>query len=357
MGAIGKFGPIGDYEILTTANDTTTVLDGTVPAFDCRNKNLFCIAGTGVLQVYSLGDARRYRNGKPFVFANNTPEFVGVVAGAAPSFSVFHRVPPRAVCECVLMDNSTAAGVWWSMVHDPAVSNPAYGLSVFEDFNADSSKTLGANFLYLYSGTSAITVTLYNNCLSEPGKQGTSISRTGTTATGYAGFFSGSGSGSAGPYLTGGCRAYEVLQATEALSIAAEEFIVRHGPHNNITGGAPTRGCYLVYDRVTWGDVWVMRNINVAGNTSIPTAVAPNVDTTGAVWQKLRVEIDSAATRSDFLIDNVLVSAAGGLATNIPISTDMVKSGGSSITKSNGINHRHIYADYARVQSYPTALR
>jgi hypothetical protein len=157
--------------------------------------------------------------------------------------------------------------------------------------------------------------------------------------------------------IGGGSRAFEILMSLEALSVVAEEYISRQGWINNAVGGAPTRALYLVYDRLTWGNVWVMRAINAAGNTSVPTAIAPTIDAVGGSnWQRLRGEISSAGTRGDFWIDDVKVSGAGGITTNLPAVTDSLYQQ-HGLTKSAGLSQRHIFIDYLRMQSYPTVLR
>jgi hypothetical protein len=143
----------------------------------------------------------------------------------------------------------------------------------------------------------------------------------------------------------------------DALSVVAQEYILRLGIGNNITGGAHTRGVHWVYDRLTWGDVWVMRCINAGGNTSVATAVAPAADATGGTWQKLRLEVSSAAARADFWINNVQVSALGGITTNIPASTDVLYFPVHGITKSAGTTAAVWRNDYTALGFHSATLR
>lgn len=345
------------WDILTSADDTTLVLN--------RNyKPDLMITGTGVLQVYDLGDARTYplNNGRTSAYRNiynGTPEFIGVINSDG---TVFHRVPPRASCECVLMDNSTAAGVWWSQVVESG--DPGYGWSRFFDFEGNSSGTSGvlSGSINLAQAASGASASINNNAAtatSYNGKQGTLILTTGTTIAGYALAYH----SLRGSYLGSGCRAVEYLQSLSAISSAADEYIARFGLGDNLTGGAHNNGVYFLYDRFNGGGApittWQIRNINGAGNTTVSTAVAPAYDTTGATWQKLRLEVDSAAARSDFWIDRVQVSAAGGLAANVPTTATALPIAHFGITKTEdaGVNARYIRSDYLWMQSYPAALR
>jgi hypothetical protein len=296
-----------------------------------------------------LPDARTIRTQTPFVFENASSNFVGIYNADR---TTFHRLPPRATLTCTLKTQATASGVWGSMVHDPAVGNPAFGLSVFNDCTG----ALLTGVQYSDHGLqSAYGVTGSLNILSqsEGGKQGTYYLGTGINAAGYCNSYS----ALSNSYLGNGCRACEMKQSLYNLSTAAEEFISRFGISDNITGGAPANGVYLLYDRAAYGDVWVMRNINGAGNNTVPTAVAPKTGSTGSDWQKLRVEVDSAASRSDFWIDNVLMSPAGGLNTRVPLAATAIKHLNICLTKTVGITARYWQMDNYRIQSYPITPR
>lgn len=338
------------FDILTTASDTITVLDRTY-------RPDIILQGTGVLQWYDLGDATTYDPGVThFIFYNNTPEFVGVQNSDG---TVWHRVPPRARCVCALVSNAAAAGVWWSEV--VTSDSPAYGLTAFNDFNSWHASAAGVfdeglAFAVAGAGAGAAASTgAGSGALIEGGKQGIVVVLTGTTIAGWCLLYSSNSTS----YLGGGCRSFETLQKISAISSAADEYIARYGIGNNLTGGAHTRGVYFLYDRLGSGVNWQLKNINVAGSTLVDSGVAPLYGTGISGWQKLRLEVDSAVTRSDFWIDNVQVSAAGGVTTNLPATNDAIKIAHFGITKTEdaGVNSRNLLVDYTGVGSYPTTLR
>ncbi len=335
-------------QILTSVADTTVTI--TSPT-----KRHFLIAGTAAMYVLVLPDARTIRSGTPFVFENSSSEFVGVRNSDS---TTWHRVPPRATLTCVLATQATAAGTWYSMVHDPAVGNPAFGLEMFSDFSGFTA----SNSYYSESGFggpsagAGAAVTFAN--ASPAGKQGVAKIDSGTTAAGYSLMVN--------PYVTAavillgsGCRSMEVSQNLTNASTAADEYIARFGFGNNTTGGAHTEGAYFLYDRLTAGITnWQCRTCKTAGgaaSTQTDSGVVPVYSAT--LSQKLRIEINSTDSRADFWIDNVQVSAAGGLAT-LPAVTTGIKLYIGGITRSayTAIDH-FATTDYVRVQSYPTTPR
>jgi len=322
-------------QLLTTTADTTTTLDGTY-ASD------LLITGTAVMQVYNLGTATAYANGKRFTFYNNTPEFVGVLNSDA---TVWHRVPPRAKCVCVLQSNSTAAGVWWSGVDES--ENPSHG------FHA-------VNELYGQIATGVVNSELSLANLSSSG--GTTVQDSTTTATGLgvmrrlvttaAGY-----TYSLGPrYMLfgGGTVAVETIVSFSSLSSAAEEFIYRFGAFNNITGGAPTDGAYLLYDRASYGDFFATRTIAAGGgNTTNTTSVVPSVAL--ATPNHLRMEVSSAGTRAAFWSGTTLLFTHT-TAANIPTTVECVPQFG--LTKTVGsVTSRVSYTDLLGFEKWFTVAR
>lgn len=345
-GALGatRFNGLADAQVLTTAADTTTTLDGTY-ASD------LLITGTAVMQVYNLGTATAYANGKRFTFYNGTNEFVGVVTTDS---SVWHRVPPSAKCICILVNNSSASGVWFSEVCES--KDPRYGLSLFDDFSGVASGNVyygSFAFQGAVSGTGASLSKASATVTFPGGRQGALLFSTGTTTTGYSCGYNDSNVQS---LIGSGARSFSCSLNVSALSTAGEEYIARFGIGDNITGGAHTNGVYFVYDRITNGDVWALKNINTTSNNTVVTAVAPTTYGSGTTWQNLRLEVSSGATRSDFWIDQVQVSGSGGLATYLPTSVN-VKIANVCIAKSAGTTARVIRSDYVWLQSYPTTLR
>jgi hypothetical protein len=315
-----------------------------------QSKRFRVFTGTAVCYGEVLPDARLLPIGTPFVFENQSTNFVGLRNSDS---TMWARFAPRCTATLTLTDNSTAAGVWHWTMHDPAIGNPAFGMNATMDFNCyPVSNQLSADpqLRTVVNGTAA-AVTF--DTVSEGGKQGTLKLTTGTDTTGYAlGYTAATQS-----YLGGGCRAVEGLFSVSALSAVAEEYIARFGFGDNVSGGAHTNGCYFLYDRLTYGDLWVMRCINAGGNETIATAVAPTAGATGAEWQKLRVEIDALDERADFWIGKTKVSAAGGLATRMPLTSTAMKILNIGITKSAGGTARYLKVDLCRLQSYPINTR
>lgn len=316
------------------------------------------LVGIAVNYRLVLPDARTIRTGTPFVFENQSSNFIGVYNSDS---STWHRVSPRATLYVTLKSQATAAGVWQSFVFDPAVVNPAYGLSSFLDFCGPVAA--GANYsdpglYFVISGAAAsISVNTTGSRISA-GRQGSLMAYAGTAAAGYANVYS------AHIYLLlgSGCRAVETSQNLNAISTVADEYIARFGFGDNITGGAHAEGAYLLYDRLAAGIVnWQMRTVKTTGgaaSTQTDTGVAPIYNTDGSAWQKLRVELNSLETRADFFIDNVLVSPSGGLTTVPGTTVQTVKMANIGITGSAYASvARLMRLEYLRIQSYPTTLR
>lgn len=338
-------------QIIFAASDTATqIVSPTKRFFVIVNP----LVGIATLFCMVLPDARTIRLGTPFVFENQSSNFVGIYNADR---TTFHRLPPRATLMCVLTTQASASGTWHSVVHDPAVGNPAFGLSVFVDFNQTTSGDSvfsDPGMIGIKSGAGALSTALN---VYAGGRQGYWTLNCGTTTTGYALI----SNGSYGAYNGSGCRAFETSQAISSISSAADEYIARCGMGDNITGGAHTEGAYFYYDRLNLGTNWQFKTIKTAGgagNTVTDTGVAPVYGITGAEWQKLRIEIASGGARADAWIGNVQVTAAGGHA-NLPAATTAIKIAHMGITKTEdaGVNARYLKVDYLRLQSYPTTPR
>jgi hypothetical protein len=340
-------------QIIFAVSDTATqIVSPTKRFFVIVNP----LVGIATLFCMVLPDARTIRLGTPFVFENQSSDFVGIYNADR---TTFHRLPPRATLTCVLTTQASASGTWHSVVHDPAVGNPAFGMSSVLDFVALTSGNnmfSDPGFTGVPSGAGAINLTTGG---SVGGRQGSLTVSCGTTVAGYSLVYA--GSSGENNYIGSGCRAFETSQAISAISSAADEYIARYGIGDNITGGAHTEAAYFMYDRLNLGTNWQLKTIKTAGgaaNTVTDTGVAPIYGTTGAEWQKLRIEIASSGARADGWIDNVLISPAGGQA-NLPAATTAIKIAHMGITKTEdaGVNARYLKVDYLRLQSYPTTPR
>lgn len=313
------------------------------------------VAGIATNYRMILPDARTIRVGTPFVFENQSSNFVGVYNS---DLTTWHRVPPRATLTCTLETQGSSAGTWSSMVHDPGVANPSYGLAGFCDFTTPFSAGIvygssGIGWSEAHAGTGAAVGA---SASSAGGRQGMYQLTSGTTNASYALLYAGASGQS--NYLGSGCRSFEILQCVSALSTAADEVVVRAGIGDNVAGAAHTNGVFFLYDRATYGDFWAIKNINGSGNNTVATLTAPTAGNGMSTLQKLRLEVNSDASRSDFWIDKALVSPAGGLATYVPLTSTAVKLGVWGISRSAySAAARNALVDYIRVQSYPTTPR
>lgn len=120
------------------------------------------------------------------------------------------------------------------------------------------------------------------------------------------------------------------------LSTAAQEFGFFCGLATATTTLAQTNGMYFLYNRLLYGDFWVLVTVNGGVATTTTTAVA--VSTTN--FQKLRVDTVDG-TSAAFYIDGTLV---GTHTTNLPISTRVGLVTG--VFKSAGTTARTTLVDY-----------
>jgi hypothetical protein len=317
---------------LVTASDTVTTL-----AMPMKRK--FRISGSGVLQWYDLGDARYYPPNLELEFFNGSSEIVGVKNS---DNTVWERVPPRWGITCVLVDNSTAAGVWqvfWRP--NPMLKNGGFIPYDFTGFV--SSHSYGPDgIVAVASGGTAASINISFASNRQGGIQ-QQISTNGQYVYHYN-----------GRYDLLGSKAVSFKQAIKftALATVAEDYIYRFGFSDNFAGGAPTNGVVFIYDRNTYGNVWVTRTISAAGgNTTNSTAISPK---TGANWDVLLGEISSNAARADFWVNNVL-QFSHTTAANIPTAA----SGGIMFgwTKTAGNGAEYNQSDTLEIGRYPVAQR
>lgn len=313
-------------EVLVSADDTTDVLTYlTAP--------VAIVTGTGVLYWVQLPDATTCQVGCRREVVNASPEFVGVKNSSS---ATWHRVPPRAKCVCYLLDNSTAAGVWFSEVIES--HDPIDGFSKFSEMFS-VAESLPLTLVTSGTGSSAATASTGNF----QGNRYIAAAAVNDVALLYV--FSAS-------TIVLGTSSRAVLARTKlpTLSTVAEEYIARVGFGDNIVGGAHANGVYFLYDRATHGDFWVLRNIDAGGNETVVTAVAPS-----SSYKKLRIEVASDSSRSDFWIDNTQLSPAGGLTTHIPgVSLYQYV---QSMTKTVGGTVRYCDVEFVKIQSLPTTRR
>jgi hypothetical protein len=334
-------------KILTAVADYTLVL---APPM----KRHYMVTGTGALFWIVLPDARTIPIGTPFLFENYGTEILGV---RNSSSTTWERVPPRWTLTCTLVSNATAAGVWSTALQaDPRPKNGLYQLCDFLGCVASTTNGAFGGLTATCTGTSS-TVTPVNTAgYTQGNMQGVIDILYGTTA----GAFSYLHEGLTGTLLGGAARFVEVRQAMALLSVVSpgNEYVCEIGMHDDIAGAPPANGLFFRYDRLTTGtDLWYMCTNDGTGLNAVATAVAPVVSNSGTVWQKLRVEVNSGRTRADFWIDNVQVSAAGGITAKIPGAATLIKAPNLGIWKSAGGNGRGIICDYVAYGSFPVTPR
>lgn len=120
------------------------------------------------------------------------------------------------------------------------------------------------------------------------------------------------------------------------LSTAAQEFGFICGLATATTTLTQSNGLYFLYNRLVYGDVWVV----VAANGGIVTATATATAVSTTNFQKLRIDTVDG-TSAAFYIDGTLV---GTLTTNIPTSTQVGLLTG--VFKSAGTTSRNVRVDY-----------
>lgn len=333
-----------EIQRLTSADDTTLTLNNTGYAED------LIVVGSGVLYNINLGDATTYNDSdldsKRFRIYNATPEFVGVLN---TDLTTWLRIPPRGYCECILTDNSSASGVWHSMVYNPATGDPSFGFVFYDD--GLGTGTTGPMWLAQYvSGAGAsVGANVSGGFNYDPTQygQGVLVLATGTTITGHAARIAGQ------LYFNGCATRYSCVSRPQNLStVGVEEFVLRFGFHD-VQAGEPTDGAYFEYDGAVSGDFWVICTANATTRTKSITAKAiDNVN-----YHSFNIEIASDASRADFFYDKALLNAAGGVTTNIPISNARAFHCSELIEKIAGTTTRHWLSEITKFERYPAVLR
>ena len=320
---------------LVTASDTTTTL-----AMPMKRK--FRLSGSGVLQWYDLGDARKYPVGLELEFFNASSEIVGVLNSGS---SVWERIPPRWGIKCILRDKSTAAGVWdveWRP--NPMAKNGGLKIS---DFGGTMS---GSPYNYYsedgWTGVVSNGVNALNPALDPSGSAGVICLAVGAVAS-YALLWNYRYAG-----IGGGPRRYKYRVSKSNANAAANETTMRVGLSDNIAGGAATNGIQFINDFTTYGNFWVTRTIAAAGGNT--TNVSASVPVLYPNYENLSFEVNAAGTRVDFFIGNVFLFTHA-VAANIPLGISIANQ--FSATKVLNTSTRYLYVDYVEQGFYPTTQR
>ncbi|KAB2842313.1 hypothetical protein F9K50_02260 [bacterium] len=215
-------------------------------------------------------------------------------------------------------------------------------IEIFDDFIGTANGGIGPfNFNPAISGTAAqVNVTA-------PGTDAFGVIEclTGSTSTGRAGIETSSSSIRFG----GGKHVFETRVRIPTLSNGTDRFTVRIGFGDNITTD-PTDGAFFRYvDNVNSGN-WVCVTRSNGVETTSNTSTAPT--TTG--WQKLRIEVNAAASSVEFFIDGTSVAT---IITNIPSGSGRETAINLGIVKSLGTTGREFEADWVYFKVIPTTAR
>lgn len=215
-------------------------------------------------------------------------------------------------------------------------------IEIFDDFVGTANGGIGPfNFNPAISGTAAqVNIT-------QPGTDAFGVIEclTGSKSTGRAGIETSSSSIRFG----GGKHVFETRCRVPTLSDGTNRFTVRIGFGDNITTD-PTDGAFFRYvDSVNSGN-WVCVTRSNGVETTSNTSIAPT--TTG--WQKLRIEVNAAASSVEFFIDGTSVAT---ITTNIPSGAGRETAINLGIVKSLGTTSREFEADWVYFKIIPTTAR
>ncbi len=288
------------------------------------------LVGTASQFWLTLPDARTIRIGTPFHFENKSSEFVGVMNSDKTTYCI---IPPGCILECVLKTQATAAGVWFSCPWENTDSSKLLHLAV--DFSGVIASSIHYSEMGLSAGVSVGTNSIHTTLGTMPGVWKQAVTALNSYALSYAFRYL---------LLGGGPSRLTFLTSFQALSTAAEEFIGRLGFHNNITGGAPTDAVYLLYNRAASGNFYITKTIAAAGGiTENVSAVQPS--TTLTAPDRLEIEVNSTATRADFIANKTKLFTHS-VAANIPTTVAAFPNFGMTKTAVTADASRSMNTDY-----------
>ena len=148
----------------------------------------------------------------------------------------------------------------------------------------------------------------------------------------------------------GGAWVNEIAVYVEDLSTAGEEYDLRPGFVDTLTGDN-TDGAYFEYDRNTSAN-WSIVTASNGVRTRSDSGVAVAADT----WVTLRIEVNAAGTSVAYFIGGTQTSNSPLVAT-IPTGAGRQFGSGITLVKSAGSTSRAIYADYVMVTNALTTPR
>lgn len=137
-----------------------------------------------------------------------------------------------------------------------------------------------------------------------------------------------------------GATWHEALWRIPVLSTGVETFTVRCGYIDIGTAESTDAVAFRYTDAVNGG-----RFEAYARNNSVETAVDTGVTVAINTDYKMRVEVNAAASRALFYINNSLVAT---ITTNIPSGQTRFTGAGLNLLKSAGTTNRDLYADFMK---------
>lgn len=193
------------------------------------------------------------------------------------------------------------------------------------------------------TGTGAASAIVSTNV--EANRPGVVQMSTGTTATGRASL----ALGSLSTFFGGGINVTEMSVRVPTLSTALQEYTLRLGYGDLVTGADHADGVYFEYDR-TQSVNWRCKTANNSARTTADSGVL----VAAGAWIQLRFVVNAAGTSVQFYINGTLVATN---VTNIPITSARVCSPTLIINKTVGTTASTVLFDYYNTQTVFTTPR
>lgn len=193
------------------------------------------------------------------------------------------------------------------------------------------------------SGTGAANTLVTTN--QQSNQAGIVQLSTGTTATGRAAL----AIAPTAHFFGGGVATLETYIYIPTLSVVAQEYIIRVGLGDLVTGADHVDGIYFEYDRLNSVN-WRLK----CANNSTRTTTTSSTAVAAGVWLKLKIVVNANGTNVDFFVNGTNI---GSVTTNIPITVARVCGPTLIITKSAGTTALTMLVDYFTFEQVFTTPR
>lgn len=223
-----------------------------------------------------------------------------------------------------------------------------YGFEMFTDFLSPISTGSSENAYTVFTaGTGASVGQGITLTLRATNQQGFIQMSTGSTLTGNAGIYGSLNNNLNFLAIGGGAMGFITSIRLVNLSTSVERYRIVIGFSSTAVNSSDVTGIFFTYDEGgTQNGTSPSPNWQcITSTNSVRTLTVTSVAATTSAWQKFTINIDSAGTSVDFLIDNVIVATH---TTNIPtgIAATNVITPKIQIAKSIGTNPSRLFADY-----------